>query len=65
MQELVQGIVDDVNARPLALRADQALRHPPARLLAEEGEITPTLKLKRRVVREHFADEIERSTPPE
>ena len=31
----------------------------PRDFLQEEGEVTPTLKLKRRVVEEHFAEEIE------
>ena len=33
----------------------------PRDFTVEEGEVTPTLKLKRRVVQEHFAREIERA----
>jgi long-chain acyl-CoA synthetase len=58
-QELVQQLVDDVN-RELS-RFEQIKRFAilPRDFSAEEGEITPTLKLKRRVIEDHFAQEIE------
>jgi long-chain acyl-CoA synthetase len=58
-EERVQRIVDDVN-RDLS-RFEQIKRFTilPRDFSAEEGEVTPTLKLKRRVCEEHFADEIE------
>jgi long-chain acyl-CoA synthetase len=55
----VQRVVDDVN-RDLS-RYEQIKRFAvlPRDFSAEEGEVTPTLKLKRRVCQEHFAAEIE------
>jgi long-chain acyl-CoA synthetase len=55
----VQRAVDDVN-RDLS-RFEQIKRFTvlPRDFSAEEGEVTPTLKLKRRVCQEHFAAEIE------
>ena len=55
----VQRVVDDVN-RDLS-RYEQIKRFTilPRDFGAEEGEVTPTLKLKRRVCQEHFAAEIE------
>jgi long-chain acyl-CoA synthetase len=57
--ELVQEAVDGVN-RDLA-RAEQIKRFVvlPRDFTQEDGELTATLKLKRRVVNEHFAAEIE------
>lgn len=59
IRAVVQGAVDDVNAesaRVRQLKKFVVLKEP---LSIEHGELTPTLKVKRKVVREHFADEIE------
>jgi long-chain acyl-CoA synthetase len=55
----VQAAVDQVNAD--VSRFEQVKRFVvlPRDFSAEEGEVTPTLKLKRRVCAEHFSSEIE------
>jgi long-chain acyl-CoA synthetase len=55
----MQQVVDDVN-RDLS-RFEQIKRYAilPRDFTAEDGEVTPTMKLKRRVCQEHFATEIE------
>jgi long-chain acyl-CoA synthetase len=57
-QEVVQRVVDAVNAN--LSRYEQVKRFTilPRDFSAELGEVTPTLKLKRRVCEQHFADEI-------
>ncbi len=60
MQALVEQAVGDVN-RDLS-RYEQIKRFGivSREFSSEQGEVTPTLKLKRRVIEERFADEIER-----
>jgi long-chain acyl-CoA synthetase len=58
-QELVQEIVDDVNRDRVRVEQIKRFAILPRDFTQEEGELTPTLKLRRRVVQEHFADEIE------
>jgi long-chain acyl-CoA synthetase len=60
VQALVQGIVDDVNAERSRYEQIKRFSILPRDFTMDDGEITPTLKLKRRVVHEHFADDIER-----
>jgi long-chain acyl-CoA synthetase len=59
VRELVQGIVDDVNRE--RSRYEQLKRFVvlPRDFTIADGEITPTLKLKRRAVLDNFADELE------
>ena len=60
VQALVEQAVEDVN-RELS-RYEQIKRFGivSREFSSEQGEVTPTLKLKRRVIEERFADEIER-----
>jgi long-chain acyl-CoA synthetase len=57
---LVQGVIDEVNHNRSRYEQIKRFEVLPRDFSAEEGEITPTLKLRRRVVQEHFADAIER-----
>jgi long-chain acyl-CoA synthetase len=57
---LVQELVDDVNRDRTRVEQIKRFAILPRDFSQEEGEVTPTLKLRRRVVHEHFADEIEK-----
>ena len=58
-QELVQELVDDVNHDRVRVEQIKRFAILPRDFSAADGELTPTLKLKRRVCEEHFAAEIE------
>jgi long-chain acyl-CoA synthetase len=58
-QELVQEIVDEVNRDRVRVEQIKRFAILPRDFTQEEGELTPTLKLRRKVVHEHFAGEIE------
>ena len=59
-QALVQELMDDVNRDRTRVEQIKRFVVLPRDFSQEEGEVTPTLKLRRRVIHEHFADEIER-----
>jgi long-chain acyl-CoA synthetase len=58
-QALVQEIVDDVNRDRVRVEQIKRFAILPRDFTQEDGEVTPTLKLRRKVVHEHFADAIE------
>jgi long-chain acyl-CoA synthetase len=58
VRELVQGIVDDVNRDRSRFEQVKRFAILPRDFTMEAGEVTPTLKLRRRAVQEHFSDEI-------
>jgi long-chain acyl-CoA synthetase len=59
VEELVAGIVDDVNRDRSRYEQLKRFAILPRDFEMEQGEVTPTLKLKRRVVLEHFAEDVE------
>jgi long-chain acyl-CoA synthetase len=58
-EPLVQQAVDDVNRDFSRFEQIKRFTILPRDFTAEAGEVTPTLKLKRRVCQEHFAAQIE------
>jgi long-chain acyl-CoA synthetase len=59
VRELVAGIVEDVNSERSRFEQIKRFAILPRDFEMEQGEVTPTLKLKRRVVLEHFAEEVD------
>jgi long-chain acyl-CoA synthetase len=57
--ELVQEIVDEVNKDRVRVEQIKRFAILQRDFTQEDGEVTPTLKLRRKIVHEHFADEIE------
>ncbi len=56
---LVQGIVDEANRDRSRFEQIKRFAILPRDFTMEQDEMTPTLKLKRRVVMQHFADAVE------
>ena len=59
VRDLLQRVVDDANRDRSRFEQIKRFAVLPRDFTMEEGEITPTLKLRRRAAQEHFADEIE------
>ena len=58
--ELVRRAVDEINAELARFEQVRRFEILDRDFSAEENEVTPTLKLKRRVVEEHFAPQLEK-----
>jgi long-chain acyl-CoA synthetase len=59
VHELVQGVVDDVNRERSRFEQVKRFIVLPRDFAMEHGEVTPTLKLRRRAVMENFQAEID------
>jgi long-chain acyl-CoA synthetase len=58
-RELVQEVVDGVNRDRVRVEQIKRFAILPRDFTQEDGEVTPTLKVRRKVVHEHFSAEIE------
>jgi len=59
VRELIQAVVDEANRERSRFEQVKRFALLPRDFTMEEGEVTPTLKLRRRAVSEHFQSEIE------
>jgi long-chain acyl-CoA synthetase len=59
VRDLFQAVVDDANAGRSRYEQIKRFAILPRDFTMDDGEITPTLKLRRRAVQEHFASEID------
>jgi long-chain acyl-CoA synthetase len=59
VRELLQATVDDANRERSRFEQVKRFAVLPRDFTMEDGEVTPTLKLRRRAVQEHFAAEID------
>ena len=59
VRELLQGVVDDVNRERSRFEQVKRFAILPRDFTMEAGEITPTLKVRRRAVQEHFEADID------
>jgi long-chain acyl-CoA synthetase len=64
VRALIQEVVDDVNRDRSRFEQLKRFVILPRDFSMEHGEVTPTLKLRRRAVSEHFAQELERLYAP-
>jgi long-chain acyl-CoA synthetase len=60
MRELIQEHVDDINEKFARVEQVKKFEILPQDLSQEGGELTPTLKVKRNVVADKYAGEIEK-----
>jgi long-chain acyl-CoA synthetase len=60
VRELVQGVVDEMNLSHSRFEQVKRFTVLSRDFSPDEGEVTPTLKLRRKICQEHFAVEIER-----
>jgi long-chain acyl-CoA synthetase len=59
VRELIQGVVDAANAERSRYEQIKRFTILPRDFTMDDDELTPTLKLKRRVVADHFATELD------
>jgi len=60
IEDAVAAAVDEANAKQARVRRVKKFKILDEPLSIDHGELTPTLKVKRKIVRERYADEVER-----